>query len=134
MRRRPQLGTYDLVAGIPLDSGRRLEREFNQSGLLAERVHRALKRGSKIHPRLARKLLFKKRSTAPQSLLGRAERELNLEGVFRVSRPLRVLAKSVLLIDDIFTTGATLEEAAKTLKQAGARRVGYFVIARTAAR
>lgn len=122
--RRPELGLYDYVAAIPQDSRRRLEREFNQSEVIASYIRKILKRRGKG-------LLTKKRLTPPQSLLGREERLLNLQGMFRVPSPARIREKSVLLVDDIFTTGATLEEAARTLKQAGALEIGYFVLART---
>jgi len=123
LARRPRLAEYDCIVAVPLDLGRRLEREFNQSQMIATKVQEIL--GVKRE-----KSLVKKRSTPPQSLLGREERRLNLSGVFSVSLPRRMRGKSVLLVDDIFTTGATLEEAAKTLKAAGAGRVGYFVLAR----
>lgn len=124
LSRRPGLSSYEEMVAIPLDAQRRLEREFNQSGLIAGRIARTL--GFKIN-----KIRLKKRTTLPQSLLGRDERKLNLYRAFRVANPGEVQGKSVLLVDDIFTTGATLEEAAKTLKQAGASRVGYLVLART---
>lgn len=121
--RRPQLAGYDRIVGIPLDSQRRLEREFNQSGLLAGILGEIL--GKKPG-----RALLKKSPTPPQSLLGREERRWNLDRAFRISRPEDVAGESVLLIDDIFTTGTTLEQAARTLKEAGARHVGYLVVAR----
>lgn len=122
--RRPALSAYDEVMPIPLDFRRRLEREFNQSGIIAGRVREILgkDRGGAV---------LRKRLTPPQSLLGREARRWNLEHAFRLGRPERLTGKSVLLVDDIFTTGATLEAAAKVLKRAGARLIGYFVLART---
>lgn len=124
LQRRPRLAEYDCIVAVPLDLGRRLEREFNQSQMIATKVQEIF--GIKQEAGL-----IKKRSTPPQSLLGRRERHLNLNGVFSAASPHRIRGKSVLLVDDIFTTGATLEEAAKTLKAAGADRVGYFVLARS---
>lgn len=130
LQRRPQVAAYDCIAPIPLDPHRRPERQFNQSGLLAQKIHETLggKRGQ--GPRLEGKLLVKKHSTFPQSLLGREARRLNLQRVFEVFRPQRIKGRSVLLVDDIFTTGATLEEAAKTLKARGASRVAFLTLAR----
>lgn len=128
LERRPQLASYDCIAPIPLDPRRRRERQFNQSGLLAEKIHETLRK--KGGPLLARRALAKRRSTFPQSLLGREGRRLNLHRTFRVPHPGRIRGCSILLIDDIFTTGATFEEAAKTLKAAGVSRVGLFALAR----
>ena len=125
--RRRQLSSYDCLLPIPLDPRRRLEREFNQSGLLANQIHKI----SKIP--LERKGLVKKRSTPPQSLLGQEARKLNLHHVFHAPHPASIRGKSVLLVDDIFTTGSSLEEAAKTLKASGASRVGYLALARVVA-
>lgn len=129
LERRPQLAAYDCIVPVPLDPRRRAQRQFNPSGLLAQTLHRLL--GKKL--RLVKKGLLKKRSSAPQSLLGREGRRFNLNRVFRVPHPRRIRGLSVLLVDDIFTTGATFEEAAKTLKEAGAARVGIFALARALA-
>lgn len=126
---RPELARYDLLVPVPLDSRRRLEREFNQSALLAAAIAPFLRRGDE-GPGLKKRLLFKRRSTPPQSLLGREARLLNLEAAFSVRRPEGLRDRSVLLVDDIFTTGATFEEAAKSLKEAGASRVGVWALAR----
>lgn len=127
-QRRTPLTELDCIVPIPLDFSRRLTREFNQSGLLARKLHRLT--GLPVETRL----LIKTRSTSAQSLLGREAREMNLKGAFRVSHPGRVRGRSVLLVDDIFTTGATVEEAARTLKAQGASRVAYLTLARTPAR
>ena len=89
---------------------------------------------SPSQPRLEPRILAKKFSTPPQSLLGKEARRSNLQGVFHVRRPHKIRNRSILLMDDIFTTGATLEEAAKTLKNAGASRVGYLTLARALSR
>jgi len=128
--RRRELSAYDSLTPIPLDPRRLPERQFNQSGLLAERIHEILRGRKGRGPRLERKALVKKHPTFPQSLLGRESRRLNLHRVFRVPHPEKIQGRSILLIDDIFTTGATFEEAAKTLKAAGAFRVGFLALAR----
>ncbi len=123
-----ELERLDGVIPVPLDAGRRLEREFNQSGLLADKI-------SKITGvTVRRNVLLKRRSTPAQSLLGREGREINLKGAFRVSNPHRIRGRWVLLVDDIFTTGATVEEAARTLREAGAARVSYLALARALGR
>lgn len=133
LARRPQLASYDRIIPVPLDRRRRAEREFNQSGILARTICGILKNQTSSLPRLDERTLAKRRPTPPQSLLGREARKINLSQVFRIRNPKRIQGQSVLLVDDIFTTGSTLEEAAKTLKRDGALRVGYLALARVTA-
>ena len=65
-----------------------------------------------------------------QTKLEKVERFENIKGAFRVKEPIKIIDKNILLIDDVFTTGATLSEAASTLKNAGAKRVLAFSLAR----
>ena len=113
---------YDFAVSIPLDFKRQIERQFNQSDLITKMLPAHYRR---------RKFLTRRRSALPQSLLGKQDRKLNIGKVFVFSRRISLRKKSILLVDDIFTTGSTLEEAARVLKEAGASRVGYFVLART---
>lgn len=117
--------SYDLLLPVPLDAARLLQREFNQAEILAKMVRRI------THLPLHSGILQKKQRTQAQASLARHERQVNLRHAFNVRSPRAVAGKSILLIDDILTTGATAEEAAQTLKQAGARKVGLFVLART---
>lgn len=127
--RRTQLASYECILPIPLDPRRHLEREFNQSGLLAKKIH-SLLGGT---PRLLKRTLARRRSPLPQSLLGREARRSNVDHAFRVLDGRSVRNRSILLVDDIVTTGATLDEVSKMLKAAGASRVGYLTLARTMA-
>ena len=126
LTRRTPLASYDWILPIPLDSRRRLEREFNQSGLVAKRIHKFL-RG----PKLLAWALIRWPSVLPQSLLGREARRINIRRAFHLLRDRAVRGRSVLLVDDIFTTGATLGEVSSLLKSAGAARVGFLTLART---
>ncbi len=112
----------DAIVPVPLHRMREWERTFNQAELLSREVSR-LKGLPLWQP------LRKIRPTPPQSLLSGAARRANLTGSFRytgnVSTP-----KSVLLVDDVVTTGATLEECARVLRSAGVRRVYALTVAR----
>lgn len=117
----------DLLVPIPL-SGRRLAvRGFNQSLQIA----RGMKAGSRRCPPLCHDGLIRIRHTAPQSTLNAEARQQNLRGAFAVPNPQRVAGRRVALVDDVMTTGSTLEEAARTLKAAGARAVIALVVTRT---
>ena len=103
----------DLLAPVPLHPKRIKNRGFNQSLLLAQAFPGAP---------VAREAVVRTRHTAPQVGLNPKERQDNVKGAFSVTDPARVKGKSVLLIDDLYTTGSTVKECARVLRKAGARR------------
>lgn len=117
------LGGGELVVPLPLHWRRRLARGFDQARAIAGPLAAAL--GLPLVPALRRR-----RATPPQSGLGRAERLANPQGAFAVRRPASVRGRDLLLVDDVATTGATLDAAARALRQAGAARVVAVVAAR----
>ncbi len=121
---RGSMPQIDLVIPIPLDRIKHVQREFNQSTLFAKKIAAVLQAP-------LRSGLKKIRATAPQHGLDRGERNVNLSGVFKVSRPADIQNKTILLVDDVVTTGATAREAARALKAQGAAKVFLLAIART---
>jgi ComF family protein len=111
----------DLLAPVPLHPKRIKHRGFNQSLLLAQAIPGAA---------VAREALIRTRHTAPQVGLNPKERQDNVKGAFAVTDPARVKDQSVLLIDDLYTTGSTVKECARVLRKAGARRVEVLTVAR----
>lgn len=114
---------FDLLIPVPLHPNRERTRGFNQAALLAKEVGQSF--GLEVGERLLRRV----RATEAQSG-GRRERENNVKGAFAVTRPDRVKDRRLLLIDDVFTTGATAGECARTLLAAGAEKVGVYTLAR----
>lgn len=114
----------DLIVPVPLHWWRRLVRGYNQ----AEEIARPL---AQLLGRPHRRALVRVRATAPQASLRRADRVDNVEAAFRLRRGARVGARSVTLVDDVATTGRTLDEAARELKRGGAVRVVAAVLARS---
>ncbi len=113
-----------IVVPVPLHRSRQRERGFNQARELA----RYFCRLAQIP--LYSDLLQRARATQIQAGLSRRERRINLRGAFAVSKRDAVKDKSVLLIDDVFTTGATLNECARILKSEGATRINVLTLAR----
>ena len=115
----------DLILPIPLSRERLAERGFNQALLLA----RATKGSSKIRA----DILLRTQHTSAQSGLTREQRLRNLRRSFAVNPLLQPMLKgrSVLLVDDVMTTGATLQTAAQCALRAGALEVCALVLART---
>ncbi|MGD0098004.1 MAG: phosphoribosyltransferase family protein [Terracidiphilus sp.] len=120
-----------LVIPVPLHRSRHFERGFNQARSLAVSALAGL---AKTHPEwhltLTSKTLMRLRPTASQAGLTPRQRRLNVRQAFTVSDPAAIAGKDVLVIDDIFTTGATARAAAKALLDAGAESVWVATLAR----
>jgi ComF family protein len=115
---------YDLIVPVPLHPDRLRWRGFNQSLILARAIGCA--RQLKVDPFLLERI----RPTVPQTQLSASERRANVRGAFAVVAPERLEEKRVLLVDDVYTSGATVEECAKVLYRAGAEVVDVFTLAR----
>lgn len=144
----PEIANYDLIIAVPLHKKRLRERKFNQSILLVREVLRnarnykiqnhiaqiATKNSTNLKtPKFFPDILLRTKYTQAQVKLNRQKREENLQGIFEVNEKYRdvINGSSILLIDDVITTGATLENCALALKEAGAKKITIATIART---
>lgn len=118
------LRDVDLVIPVPLHKKRRRERGFNQSLILALHLAKGLK-----YP-LESRILFRPVFRPPQTSFSAEERRRNARGVFDVKSAERVQRKTVLLVDDVYTTGATLQECARILLESGAGEIRAVTLAR----
>jgi ComF family protein len=125
IRALPEQLDTDVIAPVPLHSSRLRTREFNQSMLIADRVARYLGQPVSVTD------LIRTTATDPQTSLTRQQRLRNLRHAFAVRHPEPFAGRRVLLIDDVFTTGTTLNECAKALRSAGAVSVCALTLART---
>ncbi len=114
----------DTLVPVPLHKARLNQRGFNQSLLLARELSRAT--GLKLLEHTLRRT----RHTLPQVGLGKKERRRNVKGAFEVRNPGDVKDKSIVLVDDVFTTGNTLNECSRVLKKAGAGQVIAVTVSR----
>ncbi|MEE9137513.1 MAG: ComF family protein [candidate division NC10 bacterium] len=115
--------TLDAVVPVPLHRNRERERGFNQAEILARVV------GKRLQRPVLRKTLRRIRPTLPQTGK-RRERVRNVRGAFAVGNPEKIKDRTFLLVDDVLTTGATVNECAKVLMKAGAQRVLVYTLAR----
>jgi ComF family protein len=115
---------YDLVVPVPLHRRRLRWRGFNQAALLGRAVAR------KMGCPLDVATLTRVRNTPPQTEQDSSRRRQNVHGAFAVMRPDRIANRRLLLVDDVMTTGATLDECARMLLAAGAQRVDVLTVAR----
>jgi ComF family protein len=114
----------DLIVPVPLHWTRLFTRRYNQAGLLAHAVHAA---GG---PPVAPDWLVRRRRTPSQGRLGPLARARNVRGAFQLRPGRSVQGKRLVIVDDVLTTGATVEECARVLRRAGAEWVGVLTLAR----
>lgn len=120
---RLQARTFDMIVPVPLHPARERQRGFNQAQLLAD----ILSARMSIKPM---SILQRVRFTTTQTAFDRAERMENLRNAFRLRRNANVRDLRVLLVDDVLTTGSTLSECARVLKEAGAQSIFAVTAAR----
>jgi ComF family protein len=114
----------DLIMPVPLHWTRLLSRRYNQAGLLAHAIHAA---GG---PPVAPDWLVRRRRTPSQGRLGPLARARNVRGAFALKPAREVKGRRVVIVDDVLTTGATVEECARVLRREGAAFIGVLTLAR----
>lgn len=113
----------DLITSVPLHKSRLKERGYNQAGLLAHYL------GRKLDKEVNNDLLIRMQNTKPQKDLSDVQRIHNVNGVFSINNKYSCENKNILLIDDIYTTGSTINSIAKVLINHGANKVNYMTLA-----
>ena len=121
---RDSIGRDFLITAVPMHYLRRARRGYNQSELLAAYVADALKIPKNFQ------ILKKIHKTRPQVQFSGKKRRENLKNSFKICKNADVLGKTFVVVDDVTTTGATLNECARILKVAGARKVWGLVVAK----
>ena len=117
------------VIPVPLHRNKRRQRGFNQADLIARAAMRVRRSGNRLL--VSNGVLERMRDTASQIGLTSHQRRQNLRGAFRVAQPAAVNGREVLVVDDVYTTGATVSECARVLRRAGATKVWVATVART---
>jgi ComF family protein len=115
---------YSLLIPVPLHIKRLRERGFNQSLLLAREI------GKKHELPVNFSLLKRIKFTLTQTGLNKIEREKNIKGAFAVKDRKKVAGRNIILIDDVYTTGATINECSRVLLKAGAQKVAVLTLSR----
>ena len=118
------INAFGIIVPAPLHKTKRRERTFNQAELIAKDL------SSKTAIPLQANNLIKVKHTLPQTTLSKKQRVLNIKGAFKVTDASVFKNKNILLIDDVFTTGSTLNACANALLDSGAKGVSCLVIAR----
>lgn len=116
--------SYDTIIPVPISRKRKKERGYNQSELIAKEIAQILS------IKYNNQSLFKTKNIIEQSKLNKEDRQKNIQGVYELHQPQLVEDKKILLIDDIYTTGSTVNECSKTLWQAHPKKIGVLTLAK----
>ena len=115
---------YDIIVSVPIHKKRKQTRGYNQSELIAKEI------AKKLNIKYTNNVLIKTIDTVPQSTLSQSQRTSNVLRIYKVINSQIIKDKNILLIDDIYTTGSTVNECSKVLKQNGAKLVDVLTIAK----
>jgi len=120
------LKKYDIILIVPISKRRVKDRGYNQSEIIAKEISKM------ISAQIAKNKIQKIKHTQPQSTLNKVERTENVKGVYKVKNIDEIKNKKILIFDDIYTTGNTVNECAKMLIEAGLekRNIGILTIAK----
>lgn len=119
------LKNYDIIIPVPIHKNRKLERGYNQSALLAKKIANNFKSLHYIDD-----VLLKKVDNKPQSTKNKTDRQKDVIGVYYLRNEYKINNKKILLLDDIYTTGSTVNECCKILKQAKPKWLDVITIAK----
>lgn len=118
------LKKYDIIIPVPISKKRKKQRGYNQTSLLAQQISKD------FNLECTEKCLTKDIHTKPQSSLSKEDRIKNVKNVYSVKKQEKIINRNILLIDDIYTTGNTVNECSRVLKQAGAKSVAILTLAK----
>lgn len=119
-----KINNYDIIIPVPISKKRQKERGYNQSLLIAEEISK------KSNIQINKDCLIKTKNIIEQSKLNKEERNTNIQNVYELRNKEVFLDKKILLLDDIYTTGSTVNECSKILRQANPMQIGILVLAK----
>ena len=118
------LKKYDIIIPVPIHKNRKRKRGYNQSELIAKKLAKYFKIP------IYTDVLIKTKNNLMQSSLNKKGRIKNIQNAYKIQNMEKIKQKSILILDDIYTTGFTAKECKKTLQSAGAKQVGIIIIAK----
>lgn len=118
------LKNYDIIIPVPIHKKRRLIRGYNQTELIAKEI------ANKENLKFEKNVLIKQKNIITQSSLSKASRKENIKNAFAIKNAEKIINKKIIIFDDIYTTGNTVLECSKMLKNAGANQIAVLTIAR----
>lgn len=119
------LESYDIIIPVPIHKKRKRVRGYNQSEIIARKIAQNVKKLEFVND-----CLIKKQNTIAQSSLSKWQRIENVKGVYILKNKQKISNKNIIIFDDIYTTGSTVNECAKVLKQANANKILVLTLAK----
>ena len=116
--------SYDIIIPVPIHKTRMRKRGYNQSELIAKELAKKLNIGYN------KKVLIKVKKNKPQSILNKKERKENTENVYKIINKEKIYDKKILIFDDIYTTGATINACIKEIEKAKVKKIGVLTLAK----
>ena len=115
---------YDIIIPVPISKKRQKSRGYNQSALFAKEISKILS------VKYDENILIKVKDNIAQSQLSKEDRIINIKNVYHIKNKEKIIDKKILILDDIYTTGSTVNECSRILKDNSAKNVGILVIAK----
>lgn len=115
---------YDIMMPVPIHNKRKKQRGYNQSALIAKEI------AKQIEELEYQEVVEKVKDTLPQSSLKKEQRRVNIQNVYKIKKKAKIEQKKVILLDDIYTTGSTVNAIAKVLKENGVKEILVLTIAK----
>lgn len=119
-----KIKSYDTIIPVPISKKRYKERGYNQSYLIAKEI------AKNTDLEILNNCLIKTKNIIEQSKLNKEERKINIQGVYEIKNSALIKNKKILLIDDIYTTGSTVNECSKILNKGKTNKIGVLTIAK----
>lgn len=119
------LKKYDIIIPVPIHKKRKAQRGYNQSQLITKEISNCIE-----NLKYENNILVKIKHTMPQSILTKKQRKQNVKNVYKIINKEKINNKKIILFDDIYTTGSTVKEISKILKQNGAKEILVLTIAK----
>ncbi len=119
-----KIKSYDTIIPVPISKKRYKERGYNQSYLIAKEI------AKNTDLEILNNCLIKTKNIIEQSKLNKEERKINIQGVYEIKNSALIKNKKILLIDDIYTTGSTVNECSKILNKEETNKIGVLTIAK----
>ena len=116
--------SYDIIIPVPIHKKRKHQRGYNQTELIAREI------ANNTNLQLENKVLFKQKNVISQSELSKIDRKENIKNAFMIQNIEKIKNKKVIIFDDIYTTGSTVNECSKILKLVGVKNIGILTIAK----
>ena len=118
------INNYDIIIPVPIHKERKRQRGYNQCELIAKEISK------KLRIDMENDVLLKIKNTKPQSTMNKENRKNNAKDVYTIQKTEKIIGKKILLLDDIYTTGSTLNECSRIIKTAKPEKIGILTIAK----